>query len=332
MSPDGSPPSPDPTHASVAVDENEYNFEQEYKGIYTHINTFQVTIKNPDTLITRNQRTSSSATSTGIDSDIDILSSITVFKKKNARHMVSGSNIYQQDTSGYDLDSNDSSKSKSSCVRCRKFKKKCTRTLPECSNCVSSEELCVYLSRKSKRKRPESVQPTVPESTATSFYHTPLTELSNPPLINPDPNTPGSYFDSRNSNTQIHGTSQSSQSLSRSTSSTSMASSSRQSVSLVKLPSINNVLDTILPVARPALEIQAHYVVPTLVNPFQGSTARYVENTINHPPPLVSAVSDPSLQLNDPNTTQKRLSLPNLPVDTTKNRKRKSGDLNNLLN
>lgn len=31
-----------------------------------------------------------------------------------------------------------------SCLRCRKFKKKCSRLLPECLNCVLCDEICVY--------------------------------------------------------------------------------------------------------------------------------------------------------------------------------------------
>lgn len=78
--------------------------------------------------------------------------SIVVFKKKkllaNALHL--NSNIYKHDPSNLELDELNENKSKSSCLRCRKFKKKCTRDLPECLNCVSCDELCIYIPRKRK--------------------------------------------------------------------------------------------------------------------------------------------------------------------------------------
>lgn len=82
-----------------------------------------------------------------------IESSITVFKTKNFKKLkTETSNIYEHNLSLPDIDLKDSNKSKVSCIRCRKFKKKCSRMFPECSNCLSSDELCVYLPRKIRGK------------------------------------------------------------------------------------------------------------------------------------------------------------------------------------
>lgn len=80
---------------------------------------------------------------------------ITVFKKKNLTklQLSNSHNVYEHNLSNPDIDLNDSGKSKVSCVRCRKFKKKCSRSIPECSNCLSLDGLCVYLPRKSKGKK-----------------------------------------------------------------------------------------------------------------------------------------------------------------------------------
>lgn len=77
--------------------------------------------------------------------------SIIVFKKKKLTNFNHG-NIYEHNLSKPDIDNYDQTKSKVSCSRCRKFKKKCSRTLPECSTCASSDELCVFLPRKKKSK------------------------------------------------------------------------------------------------------------------------------------------------------------------------------------
>jgi Fungal Zn(2)-Cys(6) binuclear cluster domain. len=82
-----------------------------------------------------------------------IESSITVFKTKNFKKLkTETSNIYEHNLSLPDIDLKDSNKSKVSCIRCRKFKKKCSRIFPECSNCLSSDELCIYLPRKVRGK------------------------------------------------------------------------------------------------------------------------------------------------------------------------------------
>lgn len=87
--------------------------------------------------------------------------SIIVFKKKklNNLNVNKGVNIYEHNLSKPDIDTYDKTKSKVSCLRCRKFKKKCTRSLPECSNCVSSDELCIYLPRKMKKSKKDLNKP-----------------------------------------------------------------------------------------------------------------------------------------------------------------------------
>ncbi|KAK6453627.1 uncharacterized protein RJT20DRAFT_62107 [Scheffersomyces xylosifermentans] len=80
---------------------------------------------------------------------------ITVFKKKNLKKIDGkiSKNIYGHSLAIGDTDIKDPSKSRVSCLRCRKFKKKCSRELPECTNCISSEELCTYLPRKRRRSK-----------------------------------------------------------------------------------------------------------------------------------------------------------------------------------
>lgn len=87
---------------------------------------------------------------------------VVVFKRKRLSHLEStslDSNIYENRLSAPDLDRRDRSKSRVSCVRCRKYKKKCTRDLPECCNCKTSEELCIYVPRKQSRKKEEPETP-----------------------------------------------------------------------------------------------------------------------------------------------------------------------------
>lgn len=75
---------------------------------------------------------------------------IVVFKKKNfpVANLKNYARIYNDSPKDVELDITDSSKSRQSCLRCRKFKKRCTRDLPECNNCSSCEELCIYQPRK----------------------------------------------------------------------------------------------------------------------------------------------------------------------------------------
>lgn len=88
--------------------------------------------------------------------DTRIREHVVVFKRKRLSVLESGTygcNIYENRLSGAELDHSDSSKSRVSCLRCRRFKKKCSRSLPECCNCKTSEDLCIYAPRKHKRKK-----------------------------------------------------------------------------------------------------------------------------------------------------------------------------------
>lgn len=85
--------------------------------------------------------------------------SIFVFKKKKLLNSQARYNIYNVNQDNLELDRHDHDKSRISCLRCRKFKKKCTRDLPECHNCVSSEELCVYNPRKKRKRRVTAAKP-----------------------------------------------------------------------------------------------------------------------------------------------------------------------------
>lgn len=52
------------------------------------------------------------------------------------------------------------------CTRCRRLKKKCSKEFPKCANCRKQNEVCEYVERKNKRKRP--VISSMPASAAGS--------------------------------------------------------------------------------------------------------------------------------------------------------------------
>lgn len=54
-----------------------------------------------------------------------------------------------------DFNGNDQNKHSYSCKRCRRLKKKCTRTVPECHNCAKAAEPCEYVPRAPRRKKSE---------------------------------------------------------------------------------------------------------------------------------------------------------------------------------
>lgn len=112
---------------------------EEYPDIQNYVNNFQVVLKCA--------QAGKSARMPRHFKD-----SIVVFKKKKLpiRALHSQSNIYDHDLKSLELDVLNENKSRFSCLRCRKFKKKCTRDLPECLNCVSCDELCIYIPRKRK--------------------------------------------------------------------------------------------------------------------------------------------------------------------------------------
>lgn len=121
-------------------------FVGEYANIYRYLNLFQVEVDDKSQLLTR------------ANAALDQVP-ITVFKKKNLRKFSNtGPNIYEHNLTMPDVDQNDKLKLKVSCVRCRKYKKKCLRQFPECLNCTSSDELCIYLPRKSKRRNDDDRQ------------------------------------------------------------------------------------------------------------------------------------------------------------------------------
>ncbi|KAK6461352.1 hypothetical protein DFJ63DRAFT_221892 [Scheffersomyces coipomensis] len=126
--------------------------------IQKYLSEFQVNLRNEDKHIDCDL-SSSAGSEMFISSRVtnnNKVSSITVFKMKNLKKLGldhSQRNIYEHNLSQPDLEKDDPRKSKVSCIRCRKFKKRCSRALPECSNCSSSDDLCVYLPRKIKAKR-----------------------------------------------------------------------------------------------------------------------------------------------------------------------------------
>ncbi|RLV92651.1 Protein STB5 [Spathaspora sp. JA1] len=68
-----------------------------------------------------------------------------------------------------------------SCIRCRKLKKKCNKTIPECQNCEKSGEPCVYIPRKPRRSKTElEIQASdLPLSLAPDHDTHPKTETRN---------------------------------------------------------------------------------------------------------------------------------------------------------
>lgn len=116
---------------------------EEYPDIQNYVSHFQVELK-------------SSKAGKSAKLPRHFKDSIVVFKKKRLpiETLHSHSNIYEHDPRNLELDVLDQNKSRFSCLRCRKFKKKCTRDLPECLNCVSCDELCIY----NPRKRKDSVE------------------------------------------------------------------------------------------------------------------------------------------------------------------------------
>ncbi|EGW33660.1 uncharacterized protein SPAPADRAFT_133310 [Spathaspora passalidarum NRRL Y-27907] len=68
---------------------------------------------------------------------------LNVFKKKNFTKVDP-----DQSEPEPEFEFDNPTKSKISCIRCRKFKKRCSRDFPECTNCESSDELCKYIPRK----------------------------------------------------------------------------------------------------------------------------------------------------------------------------------------
>lgn len=112
---------------------------EDYPDIQNYVSNFQVNLKSKmDSKISKLPR--------------HFKDSIVVFKKKKlpVQTLQLQSNIYDHDPTNLELDALNEKKSRTSCLRCRKFKKKCTRDLPECLNCVSCDELCIYIPRKRK--------------------------------------------------------------------------------------------------------------------------------------------------------------------------------------
>lgn len=153
-------------NSSVENDELSKIFEDslsEYPDIIKYINEFQVKLNKNVAINWRFSCQKQNMKSNDINkskcSKAIGKPSIIVFKKKKLNNIKvnKGANIYEHNLSKPDIDIHDNTKSKVSCLRCRKFKKKCTRSLPECSNCVSSDELCIYLPRKMKHSKKDKI-------------------------------------------------------------------------------------------------------------------------------------------------------------------------------
>lgn len=136
-----------------------------YSEIKNYLGEFQVEMKNDSPR--RNSRS------------LSISSAINVFRKKSLDKLTISpvnSNIYEHNIEVPELDKLDATKSKNSCGRCRKLKRKCSRDMPECSSCVSSDKLCIYIPRKSSKitkersKRNNSVANSICSSSSSSSY------------------------------------------------------------------------------------------------------------------------------------------------------------------
>lgn len=106
-----------------------------------------------------------------------------VFKKKKFTPSTArGRNIYHTDTNNVEVDREDPSKSRMACLRCRRAKKKCTRHLPECLNCMSCDQICVYYPRKrctSEQTKTMTDSPSTPEKEPSGSRHSDIHKLLN---------------------------------------------------------------------------------------------------------------------------------------------------------
>lgn len=124
-----------------AVDEDPFRDKlHEYPELEHYVGNFQVDLKHPE------------ISADMLQSNRHLKDFIVVFKRKTLtpQELRQKSNIYSYDLTSLELDALDANKALSSCIRCRRFKKKCTRDLPECLNCGSCDELCIYTTRKRK--------------------------------------------------------------------------------------------------------------------------------------------------------------------------------------
>lgn len=127
---------------TLAADEDHFHDKlYEYPELENYVGNFQVDLKYPE-LSTDMLRPGSR----------HLKDFIVVFKRKalTPQELRQKTNIYSYDLTNLERDALDANKALSSCIRCRKFKKKCTRDLPECLNCGSCDELCIYTTRKRK--------------------------------------------------------------------------------------------------------------------------------------------------------------------------------------
>lgn len=126
---------------------------KEIPEITQHVHNFQLTSVLESKLVSRK----------GVEG------SIFVFRKKKLSFVPSiDLNFYSQPKHAFELENKNTSKSRFSCDRCRKYKKKCSRDLPECEYCVSSEEFCYYRPRKKKVRGQRNLAPATPSEQTTS--------------------------------------------------------------------------------------------------------------------------------------------------------------------
>ncbi|EGW34710.1 uncharacterized protein SPAPADRAFT_132165 [Spathaspora passalidarum NRRL Y-27907] len=76
-----------------------------------------------------------------------------------------------------------------SCIRCRKLKKKCNKATPECQNCEKAGEPCTYVPRKPRRAKSDAVSPT--STTSADFSYMQKNEPARLSLSSVEPVTTG---------------------------------------------------------------------------------------------------------------------------------------------
>ena len=80
--------------------------------------------------------------------------------------------------SATDNDKNQQQFHQYACIRCRRLKKKCSKTLPVCQNCTKQNETCEYVERKNKRRNLKTVKVQSSTITSQSLSSSPNSSLS----------------------------------------------------------------------------------------------------------------------------------------------------------
>lgn len=214
---------------------------------------------------------------------------ITVFRKKSLEELKiltqpRSMNIYEHNLETPELDRSDPTKSKSSCGRCRQLKKKCSRELPECSSCQSSDKLCVYIPRKGTSLKSRETSP------SNSISASPTS-----------PTKSNSTAIKRSSSTSSQSKKQRSDSMSNSCTSSTTSSPtsihpsthrlSTSSYSSLNLKSLNNPIPQLPRVQRNSVSIPMMPILSTFSMPSSSSSTVSALPTLSSSPSSLSSNS-----------------------------------------